>query len=366
MAARVPPAWVVRPLLAARNGVARLHRRMVPNEVVLLERSLGIIDTKALEVVADLGVADALADGPRDAQQLAVALGVDADALGRVLRFLVGRGVFAHDRDGRYRNNSTSRLLRSDGEESVRDWVRFFGADWHVAIWNRLDDSVRTGRSAAEAALGHPFWEHLTRVDPEAGAVFDAAMESASRLQLDVVAQKYDWPAVGRVCDVGGGTGTVLAGILSQHAGLSGVLFDLPEVVAKSAPVLEHAGVASRVDVVGGDFFASLPAGCDRYVLQAIVHDWDDESCVRILVRCREALAPGGRILVLEGEVPTHDGDHFLKLVDLEMLVDTGKGRERTRAEMSDLVAGAGLRVRRRIPIALSTLYELEPIAQAP
>ena len=362
MATRVPPAWVVRPLLAARNGVARLHRRMAPTEVALLERSLGIVDTKALAVVADLGVADALADGPRDATQLADALGVDADALGRVLRFLVGRGVFTRGRDGRFRNNGASRLLRSDDEESVRDWVRFFGSEWHVAIWNRLDHSVRTGGSAAEAALGHPFWEHLTRVDPDAGAVFDAAMEATSRLQLDVVAQKYDWPAEGRVCDVGGGTGTVLAGILSEHAGLSGVLFDLPEVVAKAAPVLERAGVAARVDVVGGDFFASVPDGCDRYVLQAIVHDWDDASCVRILTRCREALAPGGRILVLEGEMPTHDGDHLLKLVDLEMLVDTGKGRERTRAEMDELVATAGLRVRRAVPIALSTLFELEPV----
>jgi hypothetical protein len=348
-------------LLAARNGVARFHRRMAPTEVALLERSLGIVDTKALAVVADLGVADGLADGPLDAPQLAAALDVDADALGRVLRFLVGRGVFASDRRGRFRNNGASRLLRTDHDDSVRDWVRFFGADWHVAIWNRLDHSVRTGESAAEAALGHPFWEHLSRVDPDAGSVFDAAMESTSRLQLEVIARKYDWPANGRICDVGGGTGTVLAGILAQHPGLAGVLFDLPEVVAKAGPLLERAGVASRVEVVGGDFFESVPGGCDRYVLQAIVHDWDDESCVRILTKCREALAPGGRILVIEGELPTHDGDHLLKLVDLEMLVDTGKGRERTRSAMDELVASAGLRVRNRTPIALSTLYELEP-----
>jgi O-methyltransferase domain len=104
-----------------------------------------------------------------------------------------------------------------------------------------------------------------------------------------------------------------------------------------------------------------VPAGCDRYLLQAIVHDWDDESCVRFLTRCREAMAPGGRILVLEAIVPGHDGDHFVKAVDLEMLVDTGAGRERTRPEFDALFARAGLRVRKVFPIALSVLFELEP-----
>jgi hypothetical protein len=352
---------VVRPLLATRNGIARLHARMVPAQATILERSLGVIDTKALATVAELQVADALAGGPRDPAALAAELDVDADALGRLLRFLVGRGFFARDGQGRYRNNSRSELLRADHPDSMRDWARFFGSEWHVSIWNRLEHSVRTGESAAEAALGHPFWEHLTEADPSAGAIFDAAMEATSRIQLEAIAHRYDWPATGRVCDVGGGTGTVLSGILAAHPALTGVLFDLPAVVAKAGPVLERAGVTSRVEIVGGDFFAAVPDGCDRYVLQAIVHDWDDASCIRFLGRCREALAPGGRVLVLEGTMPAHDGDHPLTRLDLEMLVDTGKGRERTRKEFDTLFASAGLRVRRAVPIALSTLFELEP-----
>ena len=121
-------------------------------------------------------------------------------------------------------------------------------------------------------------------------------MEAVSRVQQGIVARKYDWPADARVCDVGGGTGALLAAILAANPRCSGALYDLPAVVAKAGPVLARAGVAERVDVIGGSFFDSVPAGCDRYVLQAIVHDWDDDSCVRFLGNCREALAPGGRV----------------------------------------------------------------------
>jgi hypothetical protein len=355
---RVPPAWVVRTYLAMRNGVGRVHRSMLPPEFTLMEATLGVVDTKALAVVAELHVADELADGPRAAADVAAAVGADADALDRVLRYLVGRGIFRTTRDGRYRNNKRSALLRT-APDSMQAWVRFFGAHWHVASWNELEHSARTGESAAAAALGRPFWEYLTETDPDAGAVFDAAMASTTSLQMHVIAEKY--PFTGRICDVGGGTGTLLAAILRGNAETTGVLFDLPSVVARAGPVLDAAGVANRVEVVGGSFFDGVPAGCDRYVMQAIVHDWDDDSCVTFLSKCREAMAPGGRVLVLESVMPEHDGDHFMKAVDLEMLVDTGAGRERTREQFDALFARADLEVEKKIPIAVSTLFVLRP-----
>ena len=361
MAARIPPAWVIRPLLAVRNGVGRIHRAMVPPDVSIFERALGIVDTKAMVVAVELGIADALVDGPRHAAEVAAEVGVDADALERMLRYLVGRGIFRRRRDKRFANNATSDRLRADHPASLRPWVRFYGAPWHVAIWNELEHSVRTGRGGTAKAFGHEFWDYVTQENPAAGQVFDEAMEAASRVQLAAVAERYDWPAGGRICDVGGGTGTLLAAIVRAHPDVDGVLFDLPEVVAKARPVLDAAAVADRIEVVGGDFFAAVPAGCDRYVLQAIVHDWDDESSVRFLTRCREALADDGRVLVLEFVMPEHDGDALVKALDLEMLVDTGRGRERTRAEFDALFARAGLRVRRIVKIALTQVFELEP-----
>ena len=360
MATRVPPAWIIRPLLATRNAVARLHRGMVPPEVTVIERSIGLVDTKAIGVAAELGVADQLADGPRTAVDLAEACDANADALSRVLRYLVGRGVFRRTRDGRFRNNRVSELLREERDGSMRAWARAMSSEWHVAMWTNLDHAVQTGRSGAEAAFGHSFWEHLTEVDSSAGALFDAAMASTSSIQMDLVAKKYEFSAGTRVCDVGGGTGTLLAGILTAHPGVRGVLFDLPSVVPKAEPVLAAAGVADRVEVVGGDFFEAVPEGCDRYLLEAIVHDWDDDSCVRFLSNIRTALAPEGRVLVLEAIMPEHSDDHFVRAVDLEMLVVTGAGRERTRVEFDALFARAGLRVRNVVPIAVSSLFELE------
>ena len=190
---RLPPAWVVRPLLAMRDAICRLHDGIVPPEAVLLERNVGLLDTKSLAVVADLGIADLLKDQPADAATLASAVNANADALDRVLRFLVSRGVFRRGRDRRYRNNRVSQLLRSDRDNSMRDWSRFFGASWHVDIWNHLDHSVTTGKSAADAAFGEPFWPYVTETDPRAGALFDAAMANMSRIQIQVVPQKHDF-----------------------------------------------------------------------------------------------------------------------------------------------------------------------------
>jgi hypothetical protein len=252
----------------------------------------------------------------------------------------------------------SDRLAGGDAA-SMRAWARFYGAPWHVAIWNELGHAVRTGDAAAVEAFGRPFWAQLTEHDLAAGATFDAAMADASRLQAGLVASHHDFSRCATVCDVGGGTGTLLAGVLAAHPHLHGTLLDLPAVVAKAEVTLRGAGVADRVTVVPGDFFASVPAGCDRYLLQAIVHDWDDASCVEILANVGRALGPDARALVLEQELPAHDGWHLAKALDLEMLVDTGGGRERTRAEFEALFARAGLRVTRRGALPVLTIFEL-------
>jgi hypothetical protein len=241
----------------------------------------------------------------------------------------------------------------------MRDWARYFGSEWHVDIWNHLEHSVRTGEAAAVDALGHTFWEHLTEVDEAAGRVFDGAMKSMSSIQADIVPRKHDFSSCRDVCDVGGGTGTVLAGILQANPTVRGTLFDLPSVVAKAGPVLAAAGVGDRVETVAGDFFEAVPPDRDRYLLQAIVHDWDDESCVRILGNVRAAMAADARVLVLEQELPEHNGAHFTKMTDLEMLVDTGAGRERTRKELVDLFTKAGLALLSTRALPVITIFEL-------
>ena len=144
--------------------------------------------------------------------------------------------MFAVSPDGVYRNNAVSERLRADHPASLRDWALMFGSRWHVDVWNHLDHSVRTGESAAVEALGRPFFDHLTEVDTAAGELFDRAMAAASRLQTELIPSKYDFSTCRRVCDVGGGTGTLLAGVLAANPGVQGVLYDLPPVVRAPCP----------------------------------------------------------------------------------------------------------------------------------
>jgi hypothetical protein len=340
-----------------RDALARIHARMVPPQLLLMERMNGLVEAKILSLIADLGIADLLASGPRTASDLAGDAGADADALERALAYLVADGFFARRRDGRYANNSASDVLRSDHPQSLRQWARFFASDWHWEMWNHARRSIETGGSAAEEAFGSEFWEYLTHGNPEAGATFNRALAGTSRIAGPILAKGYDFSNVDRLCDVGGGTGGMLTEVLRAYPSIRGVLFDLPEVVAQAS------GLPDRVDVVGGSFFDAVPEGCDAYMLQAIVHDWDDESCVTILSNCRRAMAAGGRVLVIEnvlGAEPS-PADRFARAFDLVMLVTSGLGRERTRAQFEALFADAGLRLRRDVTLpSMFHVLELE------
>ena len=358
----VPPAWLARPGMRFRNTLGRLQARMVPPQYLVMERMNGLVEAKVISLVADLGIPDLLADGPRSAADLAADANVDADALDRALAFLVTKGLLGRDRDGRYKNNAVSDALRTDHPQSMRGWARFFASDWHWAMWNEARHSLRTGRAAAEKAFGSEFWTYLNERNPEAGETFNAALAGTSLIAGPILAKGYDFSKIGRVCDVGGGTGGMLAALLDAAPAMRGVLFDLPGVVEQARPRLERFG--ARCELAAGSFFDGVPAGCDAYLLQAIVHDWDDDSCVRILRNCRKAMATGGTVLVVESvlEPEPSPSDQFARSFDLVMLVTSGLGRERTRAQFDALFARAGLRVRDDVLLAsLFHVLELVP-----
>ncbi|MGZ4757120.1 MAG: methyltransferase [Acidimicrobiia bacterium] len=355
---RIPPRWLVDSFLRARHVVGRGYRGSVPPTARVLEGSFGLIETKALGAAAELGIADERGAGSLTNDSLAERVQANPDALRRLLRLLTSIGYFSQDGNDRWRNNAASDRLRADHPESMRDWVLFLGSDWIGQIWNELQASIRTGGSGTEAAFGTEYFDLMVQ-RPEAGALFDAAMAAASRFTAPFVRAGYDFGSCRRVCDVGGGTGTLLASILEAFPRLQGIVFDLPEVVAGAPKELAARGVADRCEVIGGDFFAEVPAGCDLYLLQSIVHDWDDESAVRILTRVRKAMTPGSRALLLEAVVPTSPVNHPSKYADLLMLVLTGRGRERTEAEYRALAARAGLRIERVVNLLARDGIEL-------
>ncbi len=346
----LPPPGLTRLVNRARTTIGRAHRSAVPPPVRILEALFGLFDNRVLGLLVELGLPERL-ERPCGVDELAAATGSDPHALDRVLRYAAGRGFLRQDRRGRYSANGVTQALRADGRNSWRGWVEFAGSDWFWDAWRHLDAPVRGGRSGLEAATGHPFFEFVHRVRPEAGRVFDEAMRAGATLQAVALDHALDWSGVSRVCDVGGGTGAVLEYLLDRNPTLEGVLVDLPEVVAAARPRLSSGDLAARCRLHPGSFFDEVPGGCDRYLLLAIVHDWDDEEAVTLLRRVAAGLGPDGRALVVENVLSETPRDEFVAASDLLMLV-LASGRERTEAQFAALFERSGLRLERRIGLA--------------
>jgi hypothetical protein len=298
-------------------------------EAVLWDFLRGAMMTKALGMVADLRIADALADGPRPVEELAREAAVDADVLHRVLRGLASDGVFAEDEPSIFANTAASELLRSPG------WTEFahlFGGVFFQAVED-LEVAARTGRATFPATFGDEFWTWLGARAGERGA-FDRAMAGERWRKAERLAE-LDWTEGQTVVDVGGGNGALLVDLFQRRPGLHGIVFDRPETNR------DEGDFGDAIEFVEGDFFESVPPG-DVYVLSAIIHDWDDERAARILRNVRDAAPPEARVLIAESVIQPGNEPDGAKWLDLLMLVLAG-GRERTEREWRALIEGAGL-----------------------
>jgi len=303
---------------------------------------------QAIGVAAELGVPDAVAAGARPVEEIATEVGADAQTLYRLLRALAGRGIFAELAGRRFAPTELSETLRTGVPGSMRAWAVMLAAPFHQAAWSGLAHSVRTGEPAFDHVHGQGAFAYLT-AHPDDGRVLNDAMTAASAGAMASVVAAYDFGAYGTVVDVGGGQGALIAAILAAYPDVHGVLFDLPGVIADAGGPLADAGVESRCDLVGGDVFAGAPSGGDVYVLSNVLHDWDDDSCVRILAACHTAMNPGGRVLLAEAVLADGPGPDQTKWFDLEMLV-MGTGRQRTEEEFRKLFGRAGFALTRIVP----------------
>ena len=305
--------------------------------------------TQAIAVVAKLGIADLLADGPQGSAALARATKTNEAALYRVLRFLAGLGLFDEVTPRQFALTGLGGGLRTGVAGSIRPMVLMLLDDAKWEPWGQLMHSVRTGETAFDHVHGVGFFDYF-REHPESATIFNAAMTSNTAQSGAGITGAYDFSGIRCLVDVGGGHGLLLATILRGYPALRGVLFDLPAVVAGAAPTLEEAGVAERCAVVGGDFFAAVAPG-DAYILRQIIHDWDDARSVAILANCRRAMQGVGRVLVVERAIgPDYREAMPVLHLDLEMLVNLG-GLQRTEAEYGALFAAAGLRLNAVVPL---------------
>jgi C-methyltransferase len=347
---RVPPAKLARLVEWIRHHLHRFDQRLVPAPAAMMEMIIAAWISQAITAAAQLGVADALADGPLSIDELAARVGADMDALGRLLRALISRGIFHHRRDGRYELNSLAGTLRSDAPVSMSWAARFYGSQEQRERWTLLADSVRTGTAVVPVLRGKESFDYFAE-QPELAELFNQTMASVSAMTDATVVAGYDFSAYPTIVDVGGGHGPLLAAILAAAPGSRGVLYDLPPVVADAPNLLQERGVADRVRIAEGSFFDGVPGDGDAYVLKNIIHDWPDDKAVQILRNVRAAAGPQATVLLVELVIPDHDRDFPGKWADLEMLLNLA-ARERTAAEYRNLLSRAGFQMTRVVQTA--------------
>jgi hypothetical protein len=346
----MPPATVVRILERARHVLGRAHQRSVPPAGAMMEMILWAWRVQGISVAAELRVADALADGPLTADELARRVGADPDALARLMRALISEGIFTRRPGGRFALNALGETLRSDAPMSMAGMARMVGNAAYREHWSLLVDAVRTGEAVPPKLRGMTGWEFAEQ-NPEFAAIFNDAMTSVSEFAVGPVVAAYDFSPYQTIIDVGGGHGRLLAAILDATPGAQGVLYDLPQVVDGAQRLLAKHGVADRVKVEAGSFLEAVPAGGDAYVLKNVIHDWPDAESLTILRNIRTAAEPGSTLLLVEFVIPDHDREFIGKWADMEMLVQAG-ARERTADDYRKLYQQVGFEMTRVVPTA--------------
>jgi hypothetical protein len=314
----------------------------------LLDLIQGSVITQAIYAAAKLGIADVLADGPLTAEEIAKRVGADPEATYRLLRALAGYSVFAEQADSRFELTSLSATLRDNVADSMRGIAVLMGHPILWEDWGHLISSVRTGEASLPKLRGMSGYDFLM-ANPEYAAVFFQGMGSISSTETDPILAAYDFSRFRDIVDVGGGRGTLLAGILKQAAGAHGILFDSPFATADAGPVLDEAGVTARCTIQNGGFFDGLPAGADAYLLKHILHDFPESECLAMLKNVRDAIAPDGVLLVAEYVLRGRNERHIGNIIDLWLLLLLG-AKERTRQQYSDLFARAGFKLTRVVP----------------
>jgi hypothetical protein len=340
------------------------HEDLPSPQHVVLGMALGYLPARALHVAVNLGVADALRDGPRSVADLASATGAHAPSLQRLLRTLAAHGVFAEREPGCFELTPAAAVLRKDTAGSVHDAVQMIGdmtgdGPWWSAV-GHLRHSVMTGQPGWDYVVDMPFFEYLAR-HPKAGAWFDRGLANFTTVENAAIASAYDFSWARRVIDVGGGQGGFLAEILTANPHISGLLCDQAQVLNDPAPLAQR-DLLDRCERAAIDFFQSVPGGGDVYLLKRILHDWNDEHCVRILRSCRAAMHPQSRLLVVDVVLPAGNSFHPGKIMDMLMMALL-EGQERSEPEFAELLRQTNLQLTRVIPTSsMLAIVEAAPV----
>jgi hypothetical protein len=320
-----------------------------PLPAVMLDLTIGHWIARLTYVAAKLKLADLVKDRPCTVGHLATETGVHAPALYRVLRALASVGIFAETKAGRFKLTPLAATLQTGVHASLRGWTLMINEKYTWDAWEELLHGVKTGEIPFVKAHGVTPFEYLEQ-HPEDLAVFGESMTSLSSTENPQIASAYKFSGVRTLVDVGGGHGSLLATILQANPKMKGVLFDQPSVISR-AQKDQHVtapDISERCTLQSGNFFQAVPTGGDAYIMKYILHDWNDEQCLKILENCRDAMNEKGKVLVVDNVIPPGNDPSWGKLLDIQMLIIGG--RERTKKEFAAMFKQAGLKMTRILP----------------
>jgi predicted protein tyrosine phosphatase len=352
-----PPAIVVKAALGLRRALHRLADTLCPADLAAFDHLTGLAKTHTLAALARHGVADIIGDGALTALEIAERAGVDADAVHRALRGSATLGFFRLRSDGRFENTRLSRTLMSGKMSRIREFAMYFASGSNAASWGDLAKTIETGEAAFDRVHGTTVWDWYAK-HPDEEAMFAHVMMGITLVEAPVIATLYPWKEHQKVCDVGGGRGTLLSEILVRNPSVRGILCEAPALIDSARELLDARGVLARAELVVGNFFDKVPSGADAYVLKNIMHDWDDTSATKILRTVRDAAKPGAKVVICESIVERGSRDPKGTLADIQMMVGCSNGRERGVDEMRSLFRGAGFELGRVFPYPTISVIE--------
>lgn len=342
---KLPPLFVIKATIGLRNFLLKTAEKMLPASYVMLEEASKIWKVKAIEIAANLNIAEHLKDGPQKIEKLAALTDSDASALYRVLRALAGEGIFKELPGRVFKNTRLSKAI-SGQKESIKYFAMHHIGETNWQLTGDMHYCVRTGKNAFDHKFSTSPFEYLEK-HPEENTIFNKAMTETAELSGSIMVDSYPFGQYKTIVDIGGGQGLLLAQILIENPDSVGVLVDQPHVVNTAMVNLKRNKIEDRCTIVPGSFFEKIPGNGDLYIMKNILHDWDDEVSVRILKNICNYMPEHSRLLIIETIIKADNKPSFGKFIDLQMLIGTQGGKERTREEFGVLLNDSGFRLNR-------------------
>lgn len=330
-----------------KSSQSQGNNKGMPPQIMILQMMNAYRLSQSISVAAQLGIADLLKDRPKSVDELAAKTASHPQALYRLLRALASFDIFRELDPGQFELTPRAALLQSDVPGSLQGYASVMGTRWHWQMWQEILYSVKTGESGFEKVYGMEFEEYYQQ-NPQVAKDFDAAMTGALTLSDRAILGSYDFSGFERIVDIatgGQGDGELIASILLQNQDSKGVHFDTASRIFKAKAVIESKSLGDRCELITGDFWESVPAQADAYIVKNLIHDYDDTKAQKILSNIHQAIASNGKLLVVEMIIPPSNEPSLAKILDVEAMIMTPGAKERTAQEYRQLFAKSGFEV---------------------